>query len=83
MHLLTPIKRHMMTQVARLNGQITPQELTEPRGSSEARLQDLLDAGYIEIVPHKTKIDPVTGLAPDALAITPLGRDILELDGRE
>lgn len=80
MHLLTPTTRHMMKQIEHLSGEITPQELTSGGGKAPDLLKELLDAKYIEIIPHRSKIDPVTKRPPDALAITPLGRDVLALD---
>jgi hypothetical protein len=70
----------MLQQVAQFNGEIEPHQLTNSGGKAPDLLRELLNSKYVEIVPHRSKIDPITNRPPDALAITPLGRDVLELD---
>ena|GEM_PF-4152472 len=82
MRLLKPAQRYMLDRIAKNNGAITAEELTKPGGKAADTLKSLVSAGYIETVPHRKLIDPITTRPMEAYALTPLGREVLELDGR-
>lgn len=82
MRLLKPEQRYMLQRIERNERAITREELTAPGGKAAQTLKSLEDKEYVQVVPHKSAIDPITNRPKDAYALTSLGREVLEIDGR-
>ena len=76
---LTPKKRELLERIAGKNGSLLVLNVTASGGRTAGMLQNLIAAGYVEIVNHPTVVtDRATRTPAEALLATTMGIAALE-----